>query len=185
LCSCTAQGEPQERQPITAAQVQELAKKEKALGHNEQAQLMEDGKVTLEDYSSAFDLLSQCLSSDGVKTTDPVTDPVSGDRFAFSYDFAGIKPDVAIRAIDNCEASYWKSVSLAYSSGVSQRMDPRIAAATTTCLQEKGLPVPPSANSVPDFAGVLDKDDIEVMKMCIQDSVAEFFPELTSFTIGY
>lgn len=186
LGGCVSQeGTHEGSQSLTASQIQQLADKETASGHDEQADLLEDGRLTQEEYAVAFDLLTQCLSSQGVRTTIPVVDPVSNDRFAFSYDFAGVKPDVAVKAIDLCEARYWKSVSIAYSAGVSPHMDPALVEATSKCLQEKGLVTTTSPRSVREFVDALGKESVDDITSCIQDAVVKLYPDLSSFTVGY
>lgn len=186
LSGCVAeQTTGTEPQLLTADQIREYAAQERDAGHTEQAGILDDGKVTSDEYSNAFGLLADCLSAKGLLVSEPAMDPVSNVRYAFSYDYNGINQVEALRVIDSCEAVFWTSVSVAFSLSREERMDPALADYAAGCLRDRGYAPAEGSSSVRDLVHELGDDASDDVVECVHRGVLELFPDLPSVAIGY
>ena len=186
LSGCGIEGQRDANtQLLTAGEVRVYAEKERRAGNPEQAQILEDGNVTPEEYSTAFGLLVDCVTSQGPQVSDPVMDPVSNNRYAFAYDYNGLQPDAAMEVVDRCEASYWSSVSIAFSLSRKEHMDPALVEFAAECLRGLGYAPSGGLTSVRDFVGDLRSEAGDDVVECVHRGVVALFPGLRSVAIGY
>lgn len=82
-CSMGGAATPAPETSWEPSHLKELASLEATAGNVEQAEALEDGVVTFEEYKAAFDRLATCLDEAGINASPPVVSPVSNDRFEF------------------------------------------------------------------------------------------------------
>lgn len=162
-----------------------MAAEAKSAGNEEQAAILADGEVTVEEYAAAFSALRACVAGDDIAVTDPVTSPVSNDRYEFRYDFPGLEPAAAVEVIERCEARYWTSVTMVYSFTRSPSMSPDLRAATGDCLAGRGIDAPSEATSVASIVEAVGSKHDKSVFACIDEVVRALYPEMPAVSISY
>lgn len=187
LAGCTPPGQTDgipEQQSWTSTQLKDLAKQEAEAGHDTQAERLEDGKVSFEEYQAAFGDLARCLEVAGITVSDPVISPVSNDRYEFTMDVGALDPLVGAELSDECAAEHWTSVSQGYMFTQTPVMDTPVRDATVSCLKDEGLKPTGTETKAYDFASLPDADP-ETVTQCIMNAVEETYPGLPAVTVAF
>ncbi|MDR1394245.1 MAG: hypothetical protein LBJ62_09840 [Bifidobacteriaceae bacterium] len=147
-------------------------------GYTEQAEMLEDGQVTDEEFREAFDLMAECLVAADVEILGPWVNPVDGVRLDFSAVFDdGVDHETARETVQSCWLPYWDSVSAWYVDTHPHVMDPPLRELVAECLEEKGYVLTGDEMSVEDFAGPdRRKDPVgrpSATKSCVTDVINE------------
>lgn len=187
LCACASEksgDQPSAEQAWGVEEVLELARVEAAAGHGAQAQRLEDGRVTFEEYQAAFNELSGCLRNAGITVSDPVISPVSNDRYEFTMDTGALDTNVGAQLSDECAAEHWTSVSQAYMFTTTPVMDAAVRDASIPCLEGHGLKPTGEETQAGDFASLPDADPTSVTE-CIMQAVEDTHPGLPAVTVTF
>lgn len=186
LCGCTLQQDASvSRDPLSSEQVKALGAEERAVGHLEQAEALEDGIVTSQEYDLAFDRLASCLNLRGFTVTSPVVSPVDGVAYEFSSDFGTRDLDSALADLDDCETTHWRSVSMAYELSREPVMDPTLVEASTRCLKEQGYTPNGDERNVADLVRSIGEEEDSIVIDCVHGEAIRLYPELPSLVVGY
>ncbi|GAA1230123.1 hypothetical protein GCM10009588_03550 [Microbacterium phyllosphaerae] len=184
-CAAPLPGDlPPEQTSWSADQLIELSKQEADAGHDGQAERLEDGKVTFDEYQAAFNDLSACLNDAGITVSEPVISPVSNDRYEFTMDVGSLDMNVGAKLSDECAAEHWTSVSQGYMFTKTPVMDVGVRDATVPCLEEDGLKPTGEESNAFEFVSLPDADPDKVTE-CIMLAVEDVYPGLPSVTVAF
>ncbi|MWV50662.1 hypothetical protein GRS96_15415 [Rathayibacter sp. VKM Ac-2803] len=187
LAGCAAGGPSGSvrHEPMSSGRIEALAAQERDAGHEEQAELLEDGVVTFEEYDASFVLYARCLTDKGLSVEGPQISPVDGVRYQSSVDIGTREQTAALADIDECEAVYRTSAAQAYELSQPQVMDAPLAEATAECLRGKGLAATGEETEVADFVDSVGEAEAEEAVDCVLSEASRLYPEMTSLSAGY
>lgn len=169
------------------AVVQSLAAEAKAAGSDENAALLEDGKVSEDELYDAARRYQSCVRDLGVELPEPVMSPV--DSVTLMWDeLATVElGGEAAEQATQCRQQY-EPVSGAFVVTHKSVMDPALVDAVSDCMVSAGFEVPPDASSVADFVGGEGEDDsgrVSQAEKCTVYNAMRLFPEQPGVTFRY
>lgn len=155
-------------------------------GAEANAEAMEDGELTEDEYRAAARRYQECYRDQGIVLPEPVLSPV--DNVTLEWDF----PDTAISTetaakLEVCTGQ-WTPVSVAYGATHDQFIDPLLLAATRTCLSDAGFDTPEKSVRVADLVGDPSKDSgrqSAAAEKCLIAQAFKLYPTLPAVTVQY
>lgn len=153
-------------------------------GHEQQEEILRDGRITAEEYSTAFESLKACIEEKGYTVSDPMVSPLDGLRFEFNYNSNGLDQDQAFLDYEDCEATYWLPTAPAYSHSNPQRIDEPLKEGVILCLENKGITVDKKATAFQDLVGD-SNEDREAASDCAGSLAFSLYPDLPAFSVDY
>ncbi|MWV50664.1 hypothetical protein GRS96_15425 [Rathayibacter sp. VKM Ac-2803] len=184
-CSGAVPDDSVRHEPLSSAQIEALGEQERESGHDEQAESLEDGVVTFEEYDASFTRYAECLTGKGFTVEGPQVSPVDGVRYESSTDIGTRERSAALADIDECQARYSTSVAQAYELSRPQVMDPPLATAAGECLTGRGLSVTGEEANVVDFVESVGEAEDDVVMDCVLDEATRLYPEMPALSVGY
>ncbi len=163
------------------------AKEQRAAGHDQAADLLEDGVVDSADYEAAIENARRCISDLGLSMSEPQLNPVDNLRYSYYANTEGA-PVGTDEAVTACMDGNVASVEVYYVATHEQVMSTPLIAPVNTCMEEAGYGPFPEATSMPDFAGDPEDDDAgrrTTAFECIGSAMSEVYPEVEYYGIGY
>lgn len=164
------------------------AQEARTAGSEANAQAMEDGELTEDEYRAAARRYQECYRDEGIVLPEPILSPVDNVTLEWDFPDTAFSSDAQIsEALEIC-TSQWTPVSLAYGATHEQHIDPLLLAATRECLQDAGFDTPDDAARVADLVGDPSNDSGQqrsATEKCLIDEAFELFPELPAVTVQY
>lgn len=164
------------------------AQEARAAGAEANAEAMDDGELTEDEYRAAARRYQECYREQGIVLPEPVLSPV--DNVTLEWDF----PDTAFssgeetgEALELC-TQQWTPVSVAYGATHDHHTDPLLLAAARECLKEQGFDTPEDAVRVADIVGDPNTDSgrqSAAAEKCLIDEAFKLYPDLPAVTVQY
>jgi hypothetical protein len=141
--------------------------------------------VTWDDYTTAFDVVRDCIEVGGLTVTDPVMDPVTNTSYSYSYQFNDLSSEDAMNVIARCETDDWTRIDMAIQTQTPPRMNSDLAARTSSCLADRGLSTTGDESSVGGFVRSVGESNFDAIVGCVGEGIQVLYPELTGYGVGY
>jgi hypothetical protein len=184
LAGCTGGGEAE---PPVEEYMRQAAVQARDAGFDEAAEMLEDGVVDSADYEAAVENARRCISDLGVAMSEPQLNPVDNLRLSYTVSIEGVSAGTE-DAINACMDGNVGAVETYYVATHEQQMSTPLIAPVRACMEAAGQGSFPDATSMPEFAGDPEEQDgtrRETAFECIREGMAEAFPDVEYYAIGY
>ena len=155
-------------------------------GFDDVVAILEDGKVTAEEYALGHDLGRRCKEALGMKYGPATLDPISGTQLIETEEYRGATDESTQEAFDACDTRYFFAVETVYLDTTPQRMDPALLGSVRECLDRVGHPHSGDEVSFEDFydsgASWSPQDPVAV---CVLEQAQMLYPDLPSYSLGF
>ncbi len=149
------------------------------LGEDSQTlEFLEDGQVTLEEYRQAFANSLACLNAHGVFTQEPYVNKFDGWRLMWEPDVERSNPEGGEDWSAICSQQHTFHVEIGYSLVADDRVDARLLAHASECLESIGGALSGSERSIADLTE--STGDGEQVRSCLFASLEEIYPGETA-----
>ena len=182
---CGACGEPPSAQD-GSGQIKAAADQLRLLGYDEQADLLADGVVSLDDYYAAFGLFTDCVEKAGftVERSTPFISPIDGLSFLY---VVGHPKSSSVHEEDSaaCGDRFLLTVQRLYRQTNVQQMDSVLAHFVGECMRNEGVDVSGHESTFGDFAGAKSDPPTQrqtVASDCLVQGVTELYPGIIAFS---
>lgn len=188
VCSLAGCAPQDSSEQTTPEKLKAMSEQYRAQGYTEQADALEDGNVTEDEYSAAYENLNRCITDAGYALTEMHVSPIDGATYLFAYDSSGRDQEVASKEMTECQERYWNGVSAGYQDLVPVKMDEPLRQAALVCMRDKGYEVAGDEETPLELGG---PDPISngnpsarwtAAQECLLDAQGELFPEIK---VGY
>jgi hypothetical protein len=184
ISGCAGGGQPPSgdggsESSFTAEGIEKMRSSLEESGFTAQAEFLQDGVITAEEYQASFERLKSCITSMGYDVSEAVTSPLTGSTLEFVYMMNGRDPDVALVDFDACEAEHWQPLAGIYGATAPQRVEEPLRVAIVDCMKREGEDVDDSATTFTQIVGAeADDSRFEVAATCALDEAYSLYPEL-------
>lgn len=183
LAGCTAE-EPPPPPVLTEGQIKELAAQQEAMGHVAQGEAMADGRVTRDEYLSAFEDLTECITGLGLPQPQTWTSPIDGQTLLFDLTSGAAASDATRQSAESCSNEAWNPISSVYQDTAPVQMDEPLRLQAIECIRDGGYQMQgdersPSQMAGPDAMGPSGPSERwNVVAECLEIAQFELFPEI-------
>lgn len=164
------------------------AQEARSAGSEANAEAMDDGELTEDEYRAAARRYQECYREEGIVLPEPVLSPVDNVTLEWEFPDTTFTSDAQIsKALELC-TSQWTPVVLAYGATHEQHTDPLLLKAARECLEDAGFTTPEDAVRVADLVGDPSNDSGKqrsAAEKCLIDEAFKLFPELPAVTVQY
>jgi hypothetical protein len=160
-------------------------------GYTVQAEMLSDGKVTLEEYREAWDLYRECLEDNGLVIQGPWTSPLDGITIFHAVDYNALADGVGEQLGDECYNRYWMPLGADYVITHPGSMEPAMLEAMADCMAKKGYEVTGDEQLLKDFGGPKPFEDGALTErgaaagQCVEAGMNRLHPEIEGYGWGY
>lgn len=175
------------RKPDDPPSLEQIAAKARAKGHEWQAQMLEDGDITLAEYDEGHRRHLACLTAAGLTYTEP--ERILTDGFSWDYliTWEGKSDEVGSGLMSDCFDDNLGDLELAMSAWGDWRTDPALLVEIETCVEDAGFDV--QAGSARNYRELLlataDQGlTREKMSSCIGEGMQRLYPG-APFVVGF
>jgi hypothetical protein len=188
VCSLAACAPPGPSEQTTPEKLKAMSEQYRAQGFTEQADALEDGKITEDEYRAAYENLDRCITDAGYALTEMHLSPIDGATYLFAFDSSGRDRDVASQEMGECQDRYWSGVSAGYQDLVPVKMDEALRQSALDCMRDKGYDVTGDEKTPLELGGPdpvsngNPSDRWTAAQECLLDAQGELFPEIK---VGY
>lgn len=155
-------------------------------GRDHLADIFQDGVVNADDYESAFETFSSCLTSRGYEVAQPVLNPADGLRYIASFRADGKREAELERDRQECGADF-SEVEAMYTATNEQTMDAELRATLITCMAERDLEVDSEARNYPEIVQSGSQSDVWHIGVaeCLGEAREKLYPDLPHLPVGF
>lgn len=175
LGGCASSAEDAGDGPRSLAQIADDARER---GFDWQAEMLEDGDITLAEYDEGHRRNLACLTAAGMTYTDPVRMVPDGFRWDYLIDLADVGEDVGSREVWDCNEEYLSDLEVAMSSWGDWRTDPALLADVEECVSSAGFEIGTGAKNYRDvwLAGADAGLTRERVAICVREGMTRLYP---------
>lgn len=145
------------------------------LGLTEQLQVLQDGRVTKDEYELAVSATINCYRAQGHNIADPVLSPVNGLILLFNK--PAQSSNVSSAPVD-CSDIYLRLVERSYRETHENRMNKELRDRVSECLRDRGLRPSGDEDSADDYYAEFGERNFGDMIECIGEEASKLFPHL-------
>ena len=117
----------------------QIADDARSAGHEWQANLLDDGEVTLAEYDEGHRRNLECLTNAGMTFTDPVRILTDGFRWDYAISWAGMDDSAGQTVSERCFEDNLGALELAMASWGDWRTDPALLSEISSCVSAAGF----------------------------------------------
>jgi hypothetical protein len=164
--------------PDSEHSLEQIADRARSDGQNWQAELIEDGDITLAEYDEGHRRVLECLTQAGMTFTEPVRDIVDGFRWNYEITWGDLGEDKGSKAVQECFENLGH-LELAMSSFGSWETDPALQANIEQCLRDDGFEVQSgSTKNYRDLTNALAEQGVTqtMVSACIDAGMEKLYP---------
>jgi len=189
LSACTGgNGAGAEEAGTTSAQMKAVAREAGSNGYSELEAMLEDGKVTKDEYWQGVQNLQACVEERGLGFSEPQLSPVTGITYEFTINANGRSEEQVSADLAECEDRYFGSGFLeqAYRETHAQVMEPALRSAVVACMAKVGETGNADGANLAEIAPLDDDDRTrrDVAIKCAMEEGLRLFPELQTISIA-
>ncbi len=127
--------------------LEQIADEARAHGYDWQADLLEDGDITVAEYDEGHRRDLECLTAAGITYTEPERDLLDGFRWSYDLSWAGLDDETATSVASECSERNDMYLELAMSTWGEWDTEPTVLADLAQCVQDKGFEIEAGARN--------------------------------------
>jgi hypothetical protein len=162
------------------ASIEQIARDARGRGYIWQAELLEDGDITLAEFDEGYRRVFECVTEAGLTYDEPYRDVVDGFRWEYTVYWYGMEDEVGSRLYHDCYDRYVGDLELAMSSWGDWVTEPALMAEIEECVlrddinYERGV----AKNYRDLFHATADQGVTKMMMTaCIESAMERLYPD--------
>lgn len=166
--------------------VLEYAKEAREAGADKNAELLQDGNVTEDEYLEAAARYQTCMGAAGIDLVGPQFSPVDNKTLEWGYPEDITSSPTSLKEQETCRAQ-WEPVMWSFITTHEPLMDRPLMEAVQACLESQSLTFPSEAKSFNDLVGPTDDKGVQripAIEKCIISEALRLYPDLPGVTVA-
>ena len=158
--------------------LQQIAANARAAGHDWQADLLDDGDITLAEYDEGHRRNLACLDSAGITYSDPARNLPDGFRWLYDMSWPSMSDSEGQRASEDCYDQNLGDLELAMSAWGDWSTEPALLADIVSCVGDQGFEIDAAAKNWRQvwLSGADQGLTQQAVATCAQNGMARLHP---------